>query len=121
MKEVKPEFKFDMNAIQEHLSKIEVEVNKQQGKPGCNPFVFLEEHVNPLLDRLQGRIKKVDSNGKVIIKAGPPERTEELWEAIMRLPTEIPKPNMTVDENPTGFNIKEAPPKAPGLIFPGRG
>lgn len=76
-KETKPvapvEFKFNEDAVKKHLGLIEAEINKKAGQPGFNPFMWAEACVQPLVKRfMQG------------------ERSKELQDAVLKLPTEIP-------------------------------
>lgn len=68
---VKP-FTFDETKVKEHFKKIEDSVNATQGKKGYNPFMYLQNKVNPLIE--------------AYIKG---ERTEALFNKIMSLETDI--------------------------------
>lgn|ERR1041385_2458103 len=74
-------FKFDEAKVKAKFATIEKAVNDQQGKRGYNPFVFINETVNPLVKRFIGsKEEKIE-----------PERTKELQDTILSLPDEPPK------------------------------
>ena len=125
-------FQFDDARVKGHFAAIEKLVNEQQGKKGHNPFLWLAEKVNHLADRYRGYTEKVivktpsrDIHGRPIeledIKEikHPPERTKELQDAILAVPLEIPKLELSVDLNPTDYNIQRDKPVA-GLNLPQR-
>src|SRR5437868_11843935 len=96
---IKPiaEWSFDEQKIKEHFGKIEENVNKQQGKKGFNPFFWLRDTVNPLIEEY---------------KKGT--RTKELEGKILSLPEVPPLPNegkgIEYDPAPTTQDISQAPP-----------
>lgn len=91
-----PVFKFDETKVKEKFALIEVEVNKQQGKKGHNPFIWLQNVVNPLVNRFLNK----------------DERTKELYDAIVALPTTPPIPKMTTDNAPTTMDIRQGLPNS---------
>lgn len=92
----------DESKVKAHFDKIAENVNKQQGKIGFNPFVWLKETVNPLIERF---------------KKG--ERSSKLEGEILSLPEVPPLPNegkgVEYDPAPTQQDISQAPPQAPGM------
>ena|SRR5229473_3239691 len=69
-------FKFDEIIIKEKFAIIEKAINEKIGKRGHNPYVWVSENVNPLIERFMG-----NKEAKI-----EPERTKELQEAILKLP-----------------------------------
>ena len=82
-------FVFNEAVCKLQFSKIEKLVNEHQGKKGYNPFLWLHENVNDLANRFRKG-----------------ERTEGLQKAILAIPLEIPKLNLTEDNAPTEYNVK---------------
>src|SRR5258708_7375161 len=119
--ELKQEFKFDEEKIAAKLKTIEENVNLQQGKRLHNPFIWLDKVVNPLIRRLQGYVthptEEELTNGKVS-KEVPPERSKELFNAIMSLSDVPPQPKLSVDNNPTETNVNRDKPISLGLNLP---
>lgn len=70
---VTPAFTFNEQVVKEHMHKVEEGVNKFAGKKNYNPFLWVKEKVQPLVDRFMKG-----------------ERTKELQEAIVALPTTPP-------------------------------
>lgn len=97
-------FVFNEEAVKAKFGRIEDGVNKVAGKKGQNPFVWLHDTVNPLIERF------MKNN----------ERSKELQDAILALPdvppspfkvpaVEEPKVEPVAKLSPTGINIP--PPK----------
>lgn len=119
--ETKQEFKFDEDKVKEKFAVIEKSVNEQQGKKLHNPFIWLNKVVNPLIKRLNGykttlTQEEVDAGKEP--KEIPPERSKELYDAILALPDVPPLPKMATDTNPTETNINRDKPQSLGLNLP---
>ena len=41
-------FKFDALALSKHLDSLEAKAKESAGKPGCNPFLWINAHIAPL-------------------------------------------------------------------------
>lgn len=81
---VKPTpFVFDDTKVKAKFATIEENVNKQQGKKGYNPFIWLNAKVNPLVNRYRKG-----------------ERTVELQNAILALEDVPPVPKFEIFETP---------------------
>lgn len=81
-------FTFSRQLCEERFALVVDNLNQFTGKVGRNPFIWIREHVQPLVKRLQGWTEQIkdETTGKLIKEINhPPEQTKELHDAIFAL------------------------------------
>ena len=76
-----PEFKFDAEKAKAHIETIKEHLKQFVGKQNHNPFLWIKDHLEPLVQRLEDG-----------------EKTKELFEAILSLKKEAPTTGVVTPE-----------------------